>query len=122
MRIPSILLPAVVVAAIGGAFWAGHFIAQRDAEKASRNAVLAVSAQDDAASFAVVSGARAALKEGRPAQANLVLLNYAALKASALIECRKSVECAGWAGAIMPSAAALTEAIAAAGAAEGKDK
>ncbi|PQA75667.1 hypothetical protein C5F53_19960 [Rhodoferax sp. TS-BS-61-7] len=109
-----------MTAAIAGAFWAGHFIARHDAEKITQRAIQAISVQEAAASFMVTSGARAALQEGKLAQADMVLLNYAALKASMLIDCRKSAQCVSEAGALMPTENTLNEALAAARAPEGK--
>ena len=120
MRIPSILLPVIVTGAIAGAFWAGHFIARHDADRITQRAIQAISVQDAAASFMVTSGARAALQEGRLVQADMVLRNYAALKASTLIECRKSAQCVSEAGALMPTENNLNLALAAARATEGK--
>jgi hypothetical protein len=120
MRIPSFLLPVIVTVAIAGAFWAGHFIARQEAEKITQGAIQAISVQDAAASFMVTSGARAALQEGRLAQADMVLRNYAALKASTLIECKKSAQCINEAGALMPTENNLNQALAVASAPEGK--
>nr|WP_315495431.1 hypothetical protein [uncultured Rhodoferax sp.] len=120
MRIPSSLLLVIVAVGIAGAFWAGHFIARHDAEKITLVAIHGVSVQDAAASFMVTSEARAALQEGKLVQADMVLRNYGALKASTLIECRKSAECVSEAGALMPTENALNEALAAARWPEGK--
>jgi hypothetical protein len=111
MRIPNLLLPVILIVATTGAFWAGHFIAQHDADKTTREAIQAIAVQDAAASFMVTSGARAALREGKIVQADMVLRNYSALKASTLIECRKSVRCVSEAGALMPTENTLNEAL-----------
>lgn len=120
MLIPSFLLPVTVTVAIAGAFWAGHFIARHDAEKITQRAIQAISVQDAAASFMFASGARAALQEGKLAQADMVLRNFAALNASMLIDCKKSAHCVIEAGAQMPTEKILDEALAAARVAVGK--
>ena len=120
MRNSSLLLPFIVIVASAGAFWAGHFIARHDAEKITQGAIQAIAVQDAAASLMVTTGARAALRDGKLVQADMVLRDYAALKASMLIECRKSVRCISEAGALMPAENALNEALATAGATEGK--
>jgi len=120
MRIPRFLLPFIVIVTVTGAFWAGHLIARHDAEKMMLGVIQDISVQDAAAAFTLASGARAALQEGKLEQADMILRNYGALKASTLIECRKSAQCVSQAGALMPTEDTLNEALAAAGAPEGR--
>jgi hypothetical protein len=113
MRIQSIFLPFVVFVAVVGAFAAGHYIGQFDAQKAAAAASYNFDASRSAEVFMLVSSARQALRESKPMEAERVLVFYAALQAPRLAECSSSPACAAWVGRMMPTKAQLEEVIAA---------
>jgi hypothetical protein len=109
MRLPTFILPTTVFLAIVGAFAAGHYIGQIDAQKAGAAAMHSLDASRSAEAFFAVSNARQALRESKPEHVELVLVRYAALHASALLECSSSPSCVAWVGGRMPTKAQLEE-------------
>jgi hypothetical protein len=109
----SFVAYVAISVAIVGAFLAGRYIGQHDAEKAIQAGIPRIQADHAAEVFKLASSARLALKASMPEQATQILTTWAALKAPALIECRSSPACAAWVGTSMPTQAQLDEVLAA---------
>ena len=113
MRITNIMLPLAVCLAIVGAYAAGHYIGKLDAQGESAVAISNLEASRSAEAFMIASSARQALRNSQPAQAELVLVRYAALQAPALLECSSLPGCAVWVGGLLPTKMQVEDIVAA---------
>jgi hypothetical protein len=111
---PTFALPVIVALAVVLAFAAGRYVGEQDAKRVSEIAMRNLDASRNAEAFSIVSSAREALKNSEPANAELVLTRYAALKAPALIECSQAASCTAWVAGLMPKRERLEEILAAA--------
>ncbi|MFC5497899.1 hypothetical protein ACFPOE_10180 [Caenimonas terrae] len=113
MRTTSLGLLILVCLAIAGAYFAGHYMGQADAQDGTADAVFYADAARSAESFATAASIRQALRESDPARAELLAVRDAALKVPSLVACAASPECAAAVGARLPTKAQLDEALAA---------
>jgi hypothetical protein len=111
MRITNFLLSITVCLAIFGAYVAGHYMGESDGREAGADATFNLDASRSAEAFMIASSVRQALRESKPAQAELVVVRYAALKAPSLVACSSSPDCAASVGRLMPTKAQLEEAL-----------
>ena len=113
MRTTSFLLSLLVFLAIAGAYFAGHYMGEFDGREASGDARFHLDALRSAEAFVFVGSIRQALRESKPAQAELAAVRHAARKVPSLVACSASPECAASVGRLMPTKAQLDEALAA---------
>jgi hypothetical protein len=113
MRVTNFLLAITVCLAIAGAYLAGHYVGEADGREAGADATFNLDALRSAEAFTIANSVRQALRESRPAQAELEVVRYAARKAPSLVACSSSPECAASVGRLMPTKAQLAEMIAA---------
>jgi hypothetical protein len=113
MRITDIILSTIVCCALIGAYVAGHYVGESEGREAGAEAMFNRDASHSAEAFMVASSVRQALRESKPAQAEFVVVRYAALKAPSLVACSSSRDCAASVGRLMPTKAQLQEALAA---------
>ena len=113
MRITSLILPVTLAIAIAGGYIAGYSMGESDGLEAGAGATFNVDASRSAEAFALASSVRQALRESKPAQAELAVVRYAALKAPTIVACRATPECANSVGRLMPTKAQLEEVLAA---------
>ena len=107
MRATSVILPVLVVAAVGGAFLAGNYIGSYDAQKrASASAHTAV-AQQSARDLLILGKVADLLHESNSLEALQVLEQFARLQVPAVTECLGSRECEWW----LPRAKEAQEAL-----------
>jgi hypothetical protein len=120
MRLTTIALPVVVLAAVGGSFAAGHYIGKYDAERSAMAAVRQIGADNSAQIFGVTSSIHRSLASGDVAKADAIAVRFAALQVSGLAECSLSKVCVGWVGTLMPSKAEMDAIVAAEASQRGK--
>lgn len=113
MRITNFLLAITVCLAIVGAYIAGHYMGESDGREAGADAMFNLDALRSAEAFVIANSVRQALRESKPAQAEVAVVRYAARKAPSLVACASSSDCAASVGRLMPTKAQLDEALAA---------
>lgn len=113
MRTTSFLLSLLVCLAIAGAYFAGHYMGESEGREAVGDARFHLDALRSAEAFRFAGSVRQALRESRPAQAELLAVRHAARKVPSLVACSSSPECAASVGRLMPTKAQLEEALAA---------
>lgn len=113
MRITSLILPITVCLAIIGGYVAGYYMGEADGRDDGAGAMFNLDASRSAEALVLASNVRQALRESKPAQAELAIVRYAALRVPSLVACRSSPECAASVGPLMPAKAQLDEALAA---------
>lgn len=113
MRITNLLLQTTVCLAIIGAYIAGYYMGESAGRDAGADVTFNLDATRSAEAFMLASSVRQALRESKPAQAELAVVRYAALKAPSLVACSSSPDCAASVGRLMPTKAQLEEALAA---------
>lgn len=113
MRITNFLLAITVCLAIAGAYIAGHYMGESEGREASADATFNLDALRSAEAFMIANSVRQALRESKPAQAELAVVRYAARKAPSLAACSSSPDCAASVGRLMPTKAQLEETLAA---------
>lgn len=113
MRITTIVIPVVVVAAVVGAFAAGHYIGKFDAERTFQGAIRQIGADNSAQIFMLTSRMHQSIASGDFAQADAVAVRFAALQVPTLAECSLSKSCISWVGRPMPTKAEMDAIIAA---------
>jgi len=99
--------------AIAGAFFAGHYVGEAQGREAAGDARFQLDALRSAEAFLFAGSVRQALRESKPAQAELAAVRHAARKVPSLVACSASRECAASVGKLMPTKAQLDEALAA---------
>lgn len=120
MRITSFLLSILACLALAGAYFAGHYLGESEGREAVADAVFHLDASRSAEAFRMASSVRQALRESNAAQAELMVVRFAALKAPSLVACSSSPGCAASVGRLLPTKAQLDEAIVAERATRGK--
>lgn len=113
MRTTSFLLSALVCLALAAAYFFGHSMGVADAQEAGGDALFKLDATRSAEAFRLASSVRQSLREAKPAEAELALVRYAALKVPSLAACSASPDCAAAVGRQLPTKAQLQESIAA---------
>ena len=113
MRVTNLILPVTVCLAIAGAFVAGYYVGESDGRDTGAGVAFNREASRSAEAFMLASSVRQALRESKPAQAELVVVRDAALKVPSLLGCQASPDCAAAVGRNMPTKAQLDEALAA---------
>jgi hypothetical protein len=107
MRATSVLLPVLVVAAVGGAFFAGNYIGSYDAQKRASASAHILVAQQNAHDLFILGKVADLLHESKPTEALQLLEQFARLKVPAVTECLGSRECEWW----LPQAKETQEAL-----------
>lgn len=113
MRTTSFLLSLLVCLAIAGAYFAGHYMGEADGRDAAGEAHFHLDALRGAEAFLFAGSVRQALRESKPARAELAAVRHAARKVPSLVACSASPECAASVGRLLPTKAQLEEALAA---------
>jgi hypothetical protein len=113
MRITSLLLSITVCLAIAGGFIAGYYMGESAGREAGADVAFSMDAARSAEAFAFASSIRQALRDSKPAQAELAAIRYAAMMAPKLLACQSSPDCTASAGRTMPTKAQLEEVVAA---------
>jgi hypothetical protein len=111
MQITNLILPITVCLASVGAYVAGYYMGESDGREAGAGTVFNLDASRSAEAFMLASSVRQALRESKPAQAELAVARYAALRVPSLVACRSSPDCAASVGGLMPTKAQLEEAL-----------
>jgi len=109
MRITNLILPTTVCLAIAGAYIAGYYMGEFDGREAAAGAVFSLDASRAAEAITLASSVRQALRESKPAKAELVVVRYAALRAPSVVGCHSSPECLASVGRLLPTKAQLEE-------------
>jgi len=112
-RIPSLILPVVVLSAICGSFLAGHYIGRYDAEKHHSAAMKLLQAVESANNLRVFASTASFLRESKYDQAVRVLDQFAELQVPATVECLGSANCAWLVAPTAESREALQRLVAA---------
>jgi hypothetical protein len=102
MRTSTLVVPILVGVAIAGAYVAGRYVGKHDTIKATHQIVHELDSSNTAEVLFMIGAVRERLREGRPADADAVLLKYAALKAPALLDCAEGRTCTQFASGLMP--------------------
>jgi len=107
MRITSIVIPVLVASSVCGAFFAGRYIGEYDAEKRH-----SLSAKTEPAFYAsgtlqIVGAAIDLLHDSKSSEATRVLERYAKLQVPVVAECLNSPECSPWVAPTTESRATL---------------
>jgi hypothetical protein len=89
-----LILPLLVLLAICGSFFAGHYIGRYDAEKHHSAAMKFVQAAESAGKLRVFASVASLLRESKYDQAIRVLELSAELQVAATLECLSSANCA----------------------------
>lgn len=87
MRITSLILPMTVCLAMVGAYVAGYCMGEADGRDAGAGAMFNLDASGSAEAPVLASNVRQALRESKPAQAELTIVRYAALRVPSLVAC-----------------------------------
>ncbi len=113
MRVASIVLPVLVLSAIGGAFFAGRYIGQYDTEQRYSLVIKMERAADNADKLRIAGAAADMLRNSNPAGAARVLDQYAQVHASSVASCLRLSSCAAWVAPTSESQATLQRYVAA---------
>ena len=93
MKVATIILPAIVLVAVVGAFLGGHYVGAHDAEKRFREVSTELYADESAQKLYVVGAAADFIKNSQADDGLRVLEQYAQLYAKSVAECLHSVAC-----------------------------
>ena len=113
MRATDLLLPITIGFAAVAGYVAGHAVGESEGLETGAGLAFNRDASRSAEAFVLASSVRQALRESKPAQAELAAIRYAATKVPSLLGCQSSPDCAAAVGRIMPTKAQLDEALAA---------
>ena len=113
MRTTDLILSITVSLAAVVGYVAGYYMGESDGRDTGAGVTVNLDAARSAEAFMLASSVRQALRESKPAQAELAVVRYAALRVPSLLACQSSPNCATAVGQTMPTKAQLDEALAA---------
>ena len=113
MRFTSIVIPVLVASSICGAYFAGRYIGEYDAEKLHSSSAKTEPAFCASGTLQIVGAAIDFLHDSKSPEATRVLEQYAKLQVPAVAECLKSPECSPWVAPTSDSRATLQRYVAA---------
>lgn len=96
-----------------GGHVAGYYMGEAGGREAGAGAMFNLDASRSVEAIVLASNVRQALRESKPAQAELAVVRYGALKVPSLVACRSSPDCVASVGPLMPTKAQLEEVLAA---------
>jgi hypothetical protein len=107
MKALNLILPFSVAIAVSGAFFAGRYIGEYDAEKLHAGSLQLQLATESADRLYIVGAVADLLKNSKSAEALRALEQYAKVQAPAVQECLKAADCSCWVAASEEHRAAL---------------
>ena len=96
LRATAIILPIVTVLAVGGAYFAGHYVGRYDADKRNLAAMKLVSADQSAKELRVLVAISDLIQQSKISEATRVLDLFASLQVPIVSDCLSKQDCASW--------------------------
>ena len=104
MRLNSLVIPSVLIVAVGAAYAAGRFVGGYDADQRAQPVRTATDGQQGVEILSIVNSAIGSLEQGKVADAHKVLVRYARLQVPRVRTCAQSDFCKFFAGRHLQSA------------------
>jgi len=109
MRLANVLIPVLLVGAVGAAYAAGHYVGSYDTEQRFRAGLAGIEGQQSVSTLFVLNRAIDSLEQAKPEDAHKVLVRYARLQVPNVVECAKTPLCATFAGRMLQSPTELAK-------------